>query len=345
MDNKEKIVAKPRKRIFYLDFIRAIATVAIVLTHFNNPYLSNSGYLLTNYPFGIYLGNAGVSLFLIISGASLALTYRYPLNYKKFYWKRFIGIYPMFWTAWVLATMYLFLARDGHVLSNAPISNLIFTVFGVDGLAANFHINTFYLLGEWFLGFILLFYLIFPLLLWAINRFPISTAAVILGLYILSVWYLQGSGLPAAMIISVRLPELVFGMYFMIYWKKFPKLLLIPAAGILVLASFFPDFNENIATTAVGISLFIILVIAGTLLDHQIVRAPFNLISKYSYGIFLVHHVIIMEVYRVLNTSTFEVKRYYFLFATVCVLSFIFAVVLSKVTASIVDFCKNWISA
>ena len=68
--------AKPRKRLFYLDFIRAFSVLVIVLTHFNNPYLDKGGYLLTNTPFNIYVGALGVSQFLIISAAALTITYQ-----------------------------------------------------------------------------------------------------------------------------------------------------------------------------------------------------------------------------------------------------------------------------
>ena len=69
-----KPVAGKRTRIFYLDLVRALAALLIVLTHFNNPYLADGGYVLTNFPFGIYVGGLGVSLFLIISGAALTVT-------------------------------------------------------------------------------------------------------------------------------------------------------------------------------------------------------------------------------------------------------------------------------
>ena len=107
--------ARRRRRIFYLDLVRALATALIVLTHFNNPFLTDGRYLLTNQPFGIYVGAVGVSLFLIVSGASLAVTYKGDFSLRTFYWKRFKGIYPMFWTAWVLGTLYFFVAcRADH---------------------------------------------------------------------------------------------------------------------------------------------------------------------------------------------------------------------------------------
>ena len=70
-----------RERLFYLDFVRALAAIAIVITHYNaiflymNPQITNC-YIIDAYVFNVYIGSFGVSLFLIISGASLILLAR-----------------------------------------------------------------------------------------------------------------------------------------------------------------------------------------------------------------------------------------------------------------------------
>lgn len=99
-------------RLFYLDFIRAIAVFIIILTHYNALYIymvppNLEKTLLIVYPFGIYIGNLGVSIFFIISGAALMYTYeKGTLDVKKFYIKRFSSIYPMWWTACIIAYSY-----------------------------------------------------------------------------------------------------------------------------------------------------------------------------------------------------------------------------------------------
>ena len=330
-----------RTRIFYLDLIRALAALLIVLTHFNNPYLAEGGYVLTNFPFGIYVGGLGVSLFLIISGAALTLTYRRPINLKRFYWKRFLNIYPMFWTAWILATLYFFVATGGRPPNSAPTRSLIFTVLGVDGLVANFHVRTAYLLGEWFLGFILLYYLVFPLLLWAIDRYPIVTGAAILAAYAATVIVMQRyfAGYPSAMILTTRLPELAFGSYFVLYGRRVHWATVIPAAAVLAVSAMLPEeIPEDVATTLVGISAFLILAVAGRYVAIQPVRALVGLIARYSYPIFLVHHVVIWHLSQRIDVyGLFPIQRY-ILLAAEFVLIFALSVALEKVTAIVVDF-------
>lgn len=333
--------AKPRRRIFYLDLVRALATVLIVITHFNNPYLVGGREIIfPNTPFGIYIGGLGVSLFLIISGAALAFTYgNREFSLKTFYWKRFKGIYPMFWTAWILATLYFFVTRQGTPPNAAPARSFIFTLLGVDGLAANFQIQTMYLLGEWFLGFIILFYLVFPPLLWLVKRYPKMTAVGVLVVWIVSLALLSNKGLPTAVLLPIRLPELVFGMYLTLYLKKVPWWSVIPAAGVLAVSQAFPEeIPEDIATTFVGISAFVILTVLATPLDKQAIRTPVALIAKYSYPVFLVHHVVIMELFTRINTLPFTPLQLYMLFAAVCVITWILAIALDRITKHVIAF-------
>ena len=334
--------ARRRPRIFYLDLIRALATLLIVLTHFNFHLRDHGGgYVLTFEPFGIYVGALGVSLFLIISGAALTLTYRRPINLKRFYWKRFLNIYPMFWTAWVLGTLYYFIIYNGRPPNAAPARSFIFTLLGIDGLAVNFHFRTMYLLGEWFLGFILLYYVVFPLLLWAIDRFPVLTGVVLLVAYAATVVIMPRyfPGYPSAMILTTRLPELAFGSYFVLYVRRVHWAAVVPAAGVLAVSAIFPEaIPEDVGTTIVGISAFLILVVVGRYVAIQPVRVVVGLIAKYSYPIFLVHHVVIWQVIQKINVIGFFPIQRYMLLAAECVIILALSVALVRVTDIAVDF-------
>lgn len=86
------------ERLFYLDFIRAFATVSILLTHFNaiylyiNPPMPEKAVITTTVA-NIYIGNFGVSLFFIISGAALMYVYQEKCNLKDYFKKKiFINI-------------------------------------------------------------------------------------------------------------------------------------------------------------------------------------------------------------------------------------------------------------
>lgn len=330
---------KPRERIYYLDLVRALATILIVITHFNVPYLAEGNYVFAVWPFGVYIGDLGVSLFLIVSGAALMAVYGGSIDLRRFYWKRFKSIYPMFWTAWILATAFFILARHGSPINVGPPASLIYTVLGIDGWIANFHVATFYLLGEWFLGFIIMFYLVFPPLRWGVENHPVITGVVVLALYVTTLWFFDTPRpYPGSIILTMRLPELAFGMYLIRYFRHLPPwsaLLGIPA---LFLSGIHPEFNENIATTAVGISAFVIVAALARFVSAQPIRSVVALIATYSYAIFLVHHVVIMQVFTTMDPSRFVPLQSYAVFAAVCIVIFGLSVALYKLNDVVIAF-------
>lgn len=77
-----------KQRLFYLDFVRAFATIIILLTHYNAIYLwadIPEKAVITTRVCNLYIGDLGVSLFLIISGAALMYVYEEQLDLKTFY--------------------------------------------------------------------------------------------------------------------------------------------------------------------------------------------------------------------------------------------------------------------
>ena len=337
------ITKTPRARLFYLDLVRAIAAILIVVTHFNNPALLGGPVVLTMAPFNIYIGDLGVSLFLIISGAALMVSHGDRLDLKSFYWKRFKNIYPMFWIAWILATSFFLLARGGFAANAGPPWSFIFTFLGVDGMAANFGIPSMYLLGEWFLGFIVIFYLVFPLLRWAVVNYPIATAVAVIALYAATLAYFEiPRGYPGAIILTMRLPELAFGMYLAKYWKRINPWLLIPAAAVLTFWTVAPPaVSPSIGTTLVGISAFIVIVVLARFVDSRPIRAVVSLIATYSYAIFLVHHVVIMQLFGSLNPVGFTRTQVYALFAATSLVIFGLSIALYKLEGNVVRFSTD----
>ena len=143
--------------------------------------------------------------------------YQEKLEYKRFYKKRFESLYPMFWMAYIIAFIGLFYLNKGMFLQ-APKKNFILTIIGFDGyLAAN--VPTFYILGEWFLGCIILFYVLFPLLRTGVNKYPKATVVVTAMIYLAFIFFYHGV-FDMSKIVFVRMPEFLMGMYFIKYIKK-----------------------------------------------------------------------------------------------------------------------------
>ena len=288
-------------RIFYLDFIRALAVLSIILTHYNALYIYMSpirleNTILTVYPFGIYIGNLGVALFFIISGAALMHTYGDDFEVSVFYKKRIKSIYPMWWIANILARSYYFLRYKTINPWGAEPWKLLLSIIGFDQYFAHLTV-TFGIIGEWFLGCIILMYLVYPVARWMVINKPKLFGVLIVSIYFSFVFYNPWPLWPSVNVF-VRLPEFVFGMFFYRYWKKVDKKTFFVSIFILAITTIYnPGWDGNIKTTYIGISFFLVLAYLAKWAE-QIggIRYICSRICKYSYAIFISHHIIIYEL-------------------------------------------------
>lgn len=285
-----------KKQIYSLDFVRAIAVILIIMTHYNGEFLYLSppqlDKLLFPYtPFNVYIGAVGVSLFFIVSGAALMYVYEEKLELKKFYLKRFKSIFPMFWIAYIF-TFFCQFYENRTIRQGVPLRRFILSVLGMDGYLMEV-VTDFYILGEWFLGFIIIFYLLFPLLRLALLKYPKCTVIITGILYFITLKWYRGS-LRDSIFLFTRLPELIFGMLIVKKIENIPKCagiisIIILAANTIIK----PQFNSNLQTTYVGIAAFVLLVLVSRYFDKKLIRRIVAIVCKYSYAVFLTHHVII----------------------------------------------------
>ena len=101
-----------------------------------------------------------------------------------------------------------------------------------------------------------------------------------------------------------------------------------------------PSWSSMLQTTYVGIASFIVLVFLSYYLKFSACEKFCNVISKYSYAIFLVHHVIIAEIMARFDLVNISVKKSYLLFAAICVVIAVFAWILFHVHAFIMGRIK-----
>ena len=264
--------------------------------------------------------------------------YQENLDIKKYAVKRFVGIYPMFWMAYIIAFAYFCVKNHMMPGTGTPKVNFIFTILGLDGMLAAY-IPTFYILGEWFLGTIILMYLLFPLLRTGVNQKPVLTAAAVLVIY--AVMFLLEDRVNISIIVLTRLPEIVFGMYFVRWGKKVDWKMALSAFLILIVNGVVaPSWSSMLQTTYVGIASFIVLVFLSYYLKFSACEKFCDVISKYSYAIFLVHHVIIAEIMARFDLAHISVAKSYLLFAGTCVVIAVFAWILFQVHAFIMGRIK-----
>lgn len=326
-------MTQEKKRIFYLDFVRAAATLLIVLTHYNALYLYTSPQMpekavITCYFSHVYIGDLGVSLFLIISGAALMHVYRDKCRLSIFFKKRFWGIYPMFWLGYLGFFFYSFYQNQG--LNPAiPKSRIIYSILGIDTYMQAFGQVNFSMVGDWFLGMIIIFYLFFPLLRKWILTHPFSLGITSVAVYVLFlIWKTPYN----SVLLPVLLPRILFGMFFIQSGKrvKWPAALI--SLGIIIINYFLPwKIDSTLQATYIGIAVFLILVWLADFLTWIPFRRICACVCKYSYAIFIVHHTIIF--YMAGRFNLYEITRFnsHLLFLCCCCVIFVVAFLLQKV--------------
>lgn len=145
-----------------LDCSRDLAAIFILVYHFiiesnTAGYIHFSPFILQMFSFW---GSIGVNLFFLLSGASLTNRWQNRWNLKEYVKGRILAIYPDFWVIFFSLFVY------GEVLhgnnASVPKWKLIFSIIGVDGYMQQFT-STFYKIGEWFLGCLLILYFLFPI--------------------------------------------------------------------------------------------------------------------------------------------------------------------------------------
>ncbi|MBR3642840.1 MAG: acyltransferase [Parasporobacterium sp.] len=311
--NADRKTAGKQKKLFEYDWIRFAAMICIFVFHFNSGLTDHGCALQFLYRYAgrnLTIGQQGVTLFFILSGATSALSMERMLNRGAqktnigafagnalaYYWKRIKAMYPPFWIAWIFAYVLL-------IMPDSALSRTFFlTVLGMDGYAEMSGVATAYLVGEWFLGAILILYLLLPFLFLLVKKFPVPAAVGIVLFYILYFWFYPFSRMQETDAL-LRIPEFAFGIYFYLYIKKVDWRAAIISAAVFLVAAVTPIAKDNLNVVLVqGISAFLWMAWLGRFLGERksvfakVFRRVIQSVAGLSYGVFLLHHVIMEQI-------------------------------------------------
>lgn len=334
-----------KERILYFDAIKFFAVICVFVCHFARTLeyyqISYSFKILPDNIFSVYTGTVGCVLFFIVSGAALMYVYQDKINLKVYFLKRFKGIYPMFWIAFIIFFGLQFYI-DGGYNKNIPIWRVVFTVIGFDGLIANF-CATFYTVGEWFLGVLIIMYILFPVLRKLVNEFPYATLTVSILVGIIVDYTYNNSSVPELVIFLVWIPVFVLGMVFVKNIKSVGTCLLIISMVVLAVFTIFDmGFCHKMTRIYfVGTSLFFILVYLFENFSGNIFRAVSEFVSKYCYPIFLVHHRVMLIFMRRFNGYQFSTGDVICLFVFIILISLVASYLIDRGTNSALALWRN----
>lgn len=285
-----------KERILYFDVIKLLAVIFVFTCHFTRSLeywgINFDFKVLPDSLFGLYLGSYGVTLFFIISGASLMYVYDEKCEPKTYFKKRFLGIYPLFWFLFLVAFLVNFYVNCGYN-HDIPKWSILYSIIGIDGTMSWIQ-PTYYQVGEWFLGVIISLYILFPLLRICVKKAPVLSFLISLAIA-LCIGHFYHGAFPVECIVLTRIPEFMFGMLFIKYIKQ-PGAILV-ALSVIVLAIL--QFVEQTAslqllvrTYLIGISTFLILACVFSHIKGRFITKISQFISNYNYPIFLIHHVL-----------------------------------------------------
>lgn len=293
--------AKQFPKIEAADFIRAIATLGIIIYHFSCMMESKNidgQRFLQYFPTGDW-GAVFVTIFFALSGAMLYYKdYNLTGKIKMFYFKRWISIFPAFYLAW----LYFYIQnywQSGNFLWGGKWYTLLLTLFGMDGYLGFLGPN-FYILGEWFLGAILILYILYPLILFLFNQFKIAVSFILIIVHIILIYFVPITDVEVFRAISTCILSFWLGILCMEYRETILENVRLSCI-LLILFTFLITTNVircySIKVQLTGIILFIILFCIGKyVMSISLLRNLFGKISKLSFPIYLLHHVILNQL-------------------------------------------------
>lgn len=310
-------------RIQELDALRVLAMFFVITYHFGCEYAAaglpfiNLFCTTSNYDFG----NIAVTIFIALSGGLLYKRYgvigceeRYPTQpsitidvpkntnkfeqIKTFYVKRAKAIYPPFWilSLYIPLSMIRHLLADGNPFFMGSPFKLSLTVIGFDGYVKLFGISTYAFCGDWFVGAIVMLYLLYPLLAKCYRKAPIVTLVTLAILYV------------SQFLFPIKYDELFSALPITLIFKFCMGFALIEnldclrnrrvaiAAGAIFLAITIVTIpgsrHMDYAGVIAAFALFaVVFYIAPRLLRHKAVKLPIQKLAALSYCVFLVQHV------------------------------------------------------
>lgn len=315
-------MAKETKKLDYLDSMRGLAILLVVLGHVGN-MIGYKAYdffpeVVENF---IYNGHLGVQMFFIVSAFTLLLSYDNRKGEtqatKKFFIRRFFRIAPMYY----LAIIFTFMQMIDFDFSNFDWSTfhkkaLLTNIFFVNALSPS-TINNF-VIGGWSISAEFIFYFTLPFICAKVKSLNGMITFMLLSLLLSSLllFLLRGTSVDGNEFLRYyffnHLP--VFGLGMTAYWinkegglKNIkPKVLL-----FLTITIFIFCFAEMPYAIPYSLGYFVLLLTqsrkAYKLLSNKVLVS----IGKVSFSIYLVHFAVMALMYKwrlIDYFTTFETK-------------------------------------
>ena len=288
-----------KNRIYAFDFIRVFSTAGIIAYHLMLMFPGDrTASLISSLPYNP--GHILVVLFFMLSGAGLYHKnpgMSGPEACSVFYLKRWKRIFPQFYLCYAICFAVTAI-ESGRFFFHGNPASLLWTLFGLDGYV-DYRFNTYYLIGEWFLGALIILYLLYPALSLLIRKadfVPIVAASVFLIVTVrFDVFGMDAFRNPFCCMISFLL-----GMW--IIKHRLPEKKIFFTISVITAVILFMIPLPHLARTAtlhlISAAMFFILFRAGDLISEPPkVQHTLSFLSGISYTVFLLHHFVLQQLF------------------------------------------------
>lgn len=317
------------KREIHLDVIRIVACLAVILFHYNvyllyaDPKVARIGEI--SY-LNQTVGDIAISLFIILSGLALTIsqgTVKTKFSYLDYYKRRFLGIFPSFWIAYLIVAAVFLLV--GQSFGDGQLWKLLLSLIGLDGFFL-YRMQNYYLVGEWYTGYMLITYLLYPFVKKLFDKTPLYCWLLVLAIFIsLNAVYSKLFDVYINCNPIMRLPEILFGITFATYInanRSKEIWLAVVAFFVLLFSSYlYKVLPSQIYMFVIGVSIFSILSLVLSSIRYNDWITNFIVkISGLTFLAFLFHHQIIYAAFRFFDYRTLDFQQKVALFVF-CVLA------------------------
>lgn len=321
------------ERLYGSDFVRICCAIGIICFHYSSHSACERKILYTFANGG--WGNVLVSVFFALSGGMLFYNYGEIKSLKIYLYKRWKSIFPPFYVAF--AYFYIRQVCDsGTYFYGGSAKKILLSLIGMDGYFA-YKSPNYYLIGEWFLGAIIMMYIVYPFLLWCIKHIEIQFACIMSVLLVWVVYYNCFEIHPARNLITC-----IFSFYIgMVIFKHIKyinnKWVIISSVFTFLIFFFVPINIDNIILERIfSFAIIILLYNLGRKISCKIIfKNIIKEISKISYSIFLLQHMIIGDV---LSFRNYNDYGHSFIYLIISIgLTMVFAKILTIVSDYIIS--------
>lgn len=338
-----------KKHLVFLDVLRTFAFACIILYHFMIELEISNLYSFPDH--GISYANAnmhiatlGVSLFFIVSGAGLMLSARRRFDLKTYYKKRMTRILIPFYLVYFGYLCWRFITEKRlPYVEGIPAWRFVFTLAGMDEYMSLFGATFSLGIGEWFLGCLVLMYLLFPLLRWCMEKNSRITmlAATIYYVVLILVYPFQT---PVHMNFFVKIYEFLLGMYLITRWNRIDRRVLwfsIPVVLIFVFCPVGIPIPNGFRITLLSLAVFLLVIPFESFLSKRTrLIAVLKKVSTYSFEIYLVHHVVLQGWNKWFSDVYFRKQELLLLFLLDLIVMILLGVLVKQIEEKIIARLK-----